>query len=203
MLAGRGTKPAYIDDAGVHSYDELIARVNRFANALGSLCIHMEQRILLLLQDGIDFPVAFLGAIKAGIVPIAANTLLTPSDLQYILNDSRACAIVISQSLLAVFKEVLAAARFLKRVITSGAQEHELSMERLLKRESQVCEPAPTTCEDMCFWLYSSGSTGTPKGTVHVHGSLIRTAELFARPIAGYCSLTSCFPSPSCLSPTA
>src|SRR5580700_4348188 len=72
VLAGRGAKLAYIDDAGVYSYDELIGRVNQFANALGSLGICMEQRILLLLQDGIDFPVAFLGAIKAGVVPIAA-----------------------------------------------------------------------------------------------------------------------------------
>jgi benzoate-CoA ligase len=187
VLAGRGAKPAYIDDAGVYSYDELIARVNCFANALGSLGIHMEQRVLLLLQDGIDFPVAFLGAIKAGIVPIAANTLLTPLDLQYILDDSRSCAIVISGSLLGAFQQVLADARFLKRVIVCGRQDHELSMEGLLRRESEVYEPAPTTCEDMCFWLYSSGSTGTPKGTVHVHGSLIKTAELFAKPIAGYC----------------
>src|SRR5690606_3061348 len=44
---------------------------------------------------------------------------------------------------------------------------------------------APTTRDDMCFWLYSSGSTGAPKGTVHLHSHLILTAELYARPILG------------------
>jgi benzoate-CoA ligase len=37
----------------------------------------------------------------------------------------------------------------------------------------------------VCFWLYSSGSTGTPKGTLHVHSSLIQTAELYALPVLG------------------
>src|SRR6202011_5797762 len=36
-----------------------------------------------------------------------------------------------------------------------------------------------------CFWLYSSGSTGRPKGTVHVHSSLVQTAELYAIPVLG------------------
>ena len=56
---------------------------------------------------------------------------------------------------------------------------------RCLRRRSDRFDAAPTTCDDVCFWLYSSGSTGTPKGTVHVHSSLIQTAELYARPILG------------------
>ena len=55
----------------------------------------------------------------------------------------------------------------------------------LMAQAATAFEPAPTTCDDVCFWLYSSGSTGTPKGTVHVHSSLIQTAELYARPILG------------------
>lgn len=185
---GRADKPAYIDDAGVYTFGELAQRVNRFANALGGLGIRMEQRVLLCLHDTIDFPVAFLGCIKAGVVPIALNTLLTPADLHYILNDSRACAIVVSGPLLATFQTTLGAASFLKYVIVSNGQESEqLSMRALLENAPAEYEPAPTTCDDMCFWLYSSGSTGAPKGTVHVHSSLIQTAELYGRPVAGFC----------------
>ena len=54
-----------------------------------------------------------------------------------------------------------------------------------MARAGTTFEPAPTTCDDACFWLYSSGSTGTPKGTVHMHSSLIQTAELYARPVLG------------------
>ena len=77
LRAGRSPKTAFIDDIGSHTYGELSARVNRFANSLQGFGMHMEQRILLCLQDGIDFPTVFLGAIKAGIVPVPANTMLT------------------------------------------------------------------------------------------------------------------------------
>src|ERR1700685_3437158 len=75
LRAGRETKISYIDDMGSYTYGELAARVNRFASALHGFGLHMEQRILLCLQDGIDFPTAFLGAIKAGIVAIAGHTM--------------------------------------------------------------------------------------------------------------------------------
>ena len=55
----------------------------------------------------------------------------------------------------------------------------------MLAKAAPQFAPAPTTGDDVCFWLYSSGSTGTPKGTVHVHSSLIQTAELYAQPILG------------------
>ena len=187
LSAGRAAKIAYIDDAGQYSYGELASRINQFSNALAGLGVHMEQRVLLCLLDTIDFPVAFLGSIKAGVVPVAVNTLLTPGDLQYILNDSRACTIVISAPLLAVFEPLFAQSRFLKHVIVSGSSDTRyLSMQRLLADASSEFDTAPTTCDDMCFWLYSSGSTGAPKGTVHAHSSLICTAELYARAIAGF-----------------
>ncbi|MGB8855942.1 MAG: AMP-binding protein, partial [Burkholderiales bacterium] len=76
LIGGRGDKTAVIDDAGSYTYNELSHRANRFANALQSLGISREQRIILAMHDGVDFVAAFLGAIKAGIVPIPINTLL-------------------------------------------------------------------------------------------------------------------------------
>src|SRR5260221_2999909 len=73
LRAGRAPKIAFIDDTGAYTYGDLAARVNRFANALRELGVFLEQRVLLCLQDGIDFPTAFLGAIKAGVVPVPAK----------------------------------------------------------------------------------------------------------------------------------
>ena len=189
LRAGRGPKTAYIDDTGEYSYAELAARANRFANALGKLGVQMEQRVLLCMHDTIDFPVAFLGSIKAGVVPIAVNTLLTAADFEYVLADSRCCAAVISASLVNTFESLFGKSRFLRHVIVSGATEPKYrSMTQVLESASEEYEPAPTTCDDMCFWLYSSGSTGAPKGTVHAHAHLIRTAELYGRSVAGYCT---------------
>jgi benzoate-CoA ligase len=187
LQAGRAAKIAYIDDRGSYSYGELAIRVDRFANALSALGLQMEQRILLCLLDGIDFPTAFLGSIKAGIVPIAANAALAAADYEHILADSRASAAVVSATVLPMLAPLLKQSRFIKHVVVSGTgADGHVTLDALLQNSPGHFEPAPTTCDDACFWLYSSGSTGPPKGTVHVHASLIQTAELYARAIAGY-----------------
>src|SRR5215470_12573862 len=107
LAAGRAGKIAYIDDAGTYTYGELAERVNRCANALTSLGVRPEERVLLCHLDTIDFPAAFLGAIKAGIVPIAANTLLIAHDYDYMLRDSRARALIASEQLLPAIAPVL------------------------------------------------------------------------------------------------
>jgi benzoate-CoA ligase len=184
LVAGRGERLAYIDDAGSYTYAELAARVNRCANALTGLGLMREQRVLMCVHDTIDFPSVFLGAIKAGIVPIAVNTLLTQSDYEYMLTDSRARVAVVSAPLAETFLPLLGRVPTLERVIVAGG-DGDGSLAALMAAASERFETVATTCDDACFWLYSSGSTGAPKGTVHVHSSLIQTAELYARPVLG------------------
>ena len=189
LRAGRAAKTAYIDDAGTYTYGDLAQRVNRCANALTGLGLQREQRILLCLLDTIDFPSVFLGAIKAGIVPVAGNTLLTTKDYDYMLRDSRAVALVVSAPLLPIFAPLFGTLPDLKHVIVSGATGDmgplHRSLTELMAAAGTDFPPAATTRDDACFWLYSSGSTGPPKGTVHVQSSLIATAELYAKPILG------------------
>ena len=189
LQAGRGAKLAYIDDRGSYTYRELAERVNRCANALVGLGLESEQRVLLCMLDTIDFPTAFLGAIKAGIVPIAANTLLTTADYEYMLRDSRAHALLVSAPLLPGFAPLLGRLPQLKHVIVSGQAGERAAgfhaFDQLLGEAAPGFAPAATTADDMCFWLYSSGSTGAPKGTVHAHASLVTTAELYAWPVLG------------------
>jgi len=190
LRAGRAGKVAFIDDQGATTYGDLALRVNRCAHALTGLGLQPEQRILLCLLDTIDFPAAFLGAIKAGIVPVAGNTLWTTRDYDYMLRDSRARALVVSAALLPAFAPLFGTLPDLKHVIVSGAPAGGLAAGQhafasLLAAADADFAPAETTCDDVCFWLYSSGSTGAPKGTVHTQSSLICTAELYARPILG------------------
>ena len=186
LRAGRAEKLAYVDDAGAYTYGELSGRVDRFAHALTDLGMRPEERVLLCVHDGIDFPTAFLGCIKAGIVPIAVNTLLTAPDYEYMLRDSRARALVVSAPLASAFASFTARVPYLKHVIVSGGDTGQhLSFAKLLGDSRAKFEAAPTTADDPCFWLYSSGSTGSPKGTVHVHSSLIQTAELYGRQVLG------------------
>ncbi|MGH8640057.1 MAG: benzoate-CoA ligase family protein [Burkholderiales bacterium] len=186
LEAGRSGKAAYIDDHGTCTYGELAERVNRWANAITGLGLRMDERVLLCLLDTIDFPTAFLGSIKAGVVPIAANTLLTANDYEFMLKDSRARALVVSEALLPVFAPLLARIPTLEHVIVSGKSAGgRLAFSDLIAKSSASFEPAATTADDACFWLYSSGSTGQPKGTVHVHSSMMLTAELYGRGVLG------------------
>src|SRR5262245_27999151 len=102
VAEGRGTKPAFIDPGETLTYGELQARCNRMANLAATYGLEREARVALLLLDTVDFPVAFWGAIKAGVVPVCLNTLLTPEQYAYILGDSRARALLVSAPLLPV-----------------------------------------------------------------------------------------------------
>src|SRR6266481_4462243 len=186
LAAGRGAKPAFIDDRGQCSYAELAGRVSRFANVLRRLGVHPEQRILVCLHDSIDFPTAFLGAITAGVVPVAVNTQLSSDEFAFMLADSRARVVLVSAP---VLPTMAAAVALLPEprpaVIVSGGMPQEGSLDALLAAAPVTSETAPTHPDEPCFWLYSSGSTGRPKGTVHVHSSLVQTAELYAIPVLG------------------
>ncbi|MFA7280463.1 MAG: benzoate-CoA ligase family protein [Sterolibacterium sp.] len=189
LAAGRGSKVAICDDRGEYTYTQLADRVNRFANVLAGLGVGMENRVFVALYDTIDFPSAFLGCIKAGVVPIAANTLLTESDYDFMLRDCRASVLVVSAGLLPTFQPLLASSPFLRHVIVSGETNNlpagMLRLADLMAQAAPDHKTAPTCCDDACFWLYSSGSTGKPKGTVHIQSSLILTAELYAKPVLG------------------
>ncbi len=184
LKAGRGNKIAFIDDTGSYTYAEVDKRTSAFANILREMGVGMEQRVLMCLHDTINFPTVFLGAIKAGVVPVAVNTLLTQNDYEYMLADSRARMAVVSAALLPLFQPLLEKLPFLEHILVADGRDQEKnSLSHLIANAPDTYKVAPTKADDMCFWLYSSGSTGSPKGTVHLHSSLIQTAELYARPI--------------------
>lgn len=185
LQAGRGDKAAFIDDAGAYTYREFAQRVDRAANSFRALGIEPEQRVLLCLLDTIDFPTAFLGAIRAGIVPIPVSTMMTPADYDFMLRDSRSRALIVSEALVDRFKPILANQPTLRHTVVSGGSTSELSLSSLLACAEPHAETSPTTRDDVCFWLYTSGSTGMPKGAVHLHSHLILTAELYARRVLG------------------
>ena len=168
------------------TYGELGERANRAGNALRALGVQMEQRVLLCMLDTADFPAAFWGAMKAGIVPIPVNTLLTTGDYDYLLRDSRARALIVSAALLPKLEPVLQSQPFLQAVVVCGGRAPgRLSFDELLAQAKPALETAPTTDDDVAFWLYSSGSTGLPKGAMHLHGDLAQTARLYGEGILG------------------
>jgi acyl-coenzyme A synthetase/AMP-(fatty) acid ligase len=183
--AGRAGKLAFIEHrhSGTQGWTdgELAERVERFGHAVRALGLRREERVLLCLPDTIDWLTAFLGAIKAGVVPVPVNTLLTEDDYRFMLEDSRARLLVVSEELYPKFAKTLATIAEPPQVIVSGAATHgHATFEALLAGAARDPVTAPTVCDDICFWLYTSGSTGKPKAAVHTHASLRLTDDLTA-----------------------
>jgi len=195
---GRGAKTAFIDDQGELSYAGLDERVRRLAAGLRALGVKREERVLLLMQDCADWPVVFLGAMYAGVVPVAVNTLLTADDYAYMLEHSRAQAVFVSGALLPALTAALVKSDHeVQKVIVSRpvAPLHpaETEFEAFVAAHTPLAKPAPTGADAPGFWLYSSGSTGRPKGTVHSHGNPYWTCELYGKGVLGLREQDTCF----------
>ncbi len=184
--AARSGKVAFIDaTTGAQlTYGELEEQSHRFANALRARGFTPETRVMIAMLDTLEWPVVFLGCILAGVVPIAANTLLTTRDFEFMLRDSRAQALFVSKPLLPTIEPLVGAVATLKTVVIAG-DSGEQSVAGWIASGRREPAVASTCCDEACFWLYSSGSTGTPKGTVHLHSHLVQTAELYGRAVLG------------------
>ncbi len=184
---GRADKDAFIDPAHTLTYGALQTRSNQFANALRRLGVAREQRVALILLDTVALPVAYWGAMRAGVVPIPLNTLLTTEQYGYMLRDSRAVAMVVSSALWPKIEPVLADLPEMRVVVISDGEPGwgQFSFDQLLSESPSESETADTCADDVAFWLYSSGSTGSPKGVKHLHASLMHTARLYGQQVLG------------------
>ncbi len=195
---GRAGRLAFVDDHGSLSYGALDEGVRRVAAGLRALGVKREERVLLLMLDSCDWPLAFLGALYAGAVPVAVNTLLTADDYAYMLEHSRAQVALVSGALLPALNAAMTRSDHeVHKVIVSRpvAPLHpaEIDFSSFVQAQAPALKPASTGRDDPAFWLYSSGSTGRPKGTVHSHANPWWTCELYAKGVLGLREDDVCF----------
>ena len=179
---GHGGRTAFRFAGRAISYAEIALRANRLGNALRARGVHIEPRVLLALPDRPEFAEAFWGAMEIGAVPVAVSEALPADELAFLLDDSRARAVVASETAAAEVVKIRGRCPWLESVIAVGARRRgALEYERLLDRAAPELAAADTSRDDVALWAYTSGSTGRPKAAVHLHHDLVHSAELVGR----------------------
>ena len=157
LAEGRGARVAHRAGGRALTWADVADAADRCGNALAELGVEIENRVLLVLDDGPAFVSAFWGTVKLGAVAVPVNPLMTADDYAFLLEDSRAKVAVVEP---AVAPKILAARErcpFLRAVIVAGPQ-----LDDLLARAKPTLAPAPTNADDIMYWGYTSGSTGRP-----------------------------------------
>ncbi len=189
-----GAKPAFIDPARTITYGQLQEASCQMANAFTELGIRRETRIAMLMLDTVDWPIVFFGAIRAGIIPVALNTLLVSDQYKFMLNDSRAEVLFVSAQLYDTVAPILDEVASVRKIIVVGGKyENHSNLDEILSGQPGTFETVATLPDEVAFWLYSSGSTGQSKGTPHVQSSMAFTAKTYGANILGIKQNDVCF----------
>ncbi len=152
--AGRGDKVAIYCAEEQVTYGDLFNRVCRMGRALMEFGLRREERILLVLGDSPAFPIAFLGAIRIGAVPVPVNPLLRTEDYRYFVEDTNARLIVADDAFLEKLTEAMHGYPDQLTIISTGNEKSAgLRMADLLARQQGELPPANTHRDDMAFWL--------------------------------------------------
>jgi benzoate-CoA ligase family protein len=190
LASGNAERSAIHHEGGRLTYRELCAAASRFGHGLLALGLQRSERVLLLLDDTPAMPIAFFGALRAGLVPVPVNTLTPPDLLNFYLTHTEARVAVAEAALAgqALSQAAVADTRLGATVIANGsaagtAGMRVMTLDALSDGRPDHLPAADTDCDDMAFWLYSSGSTGRPKGIVHLQHDMAYTAASYARHI--------------------
>jgi len=151
------------------TYEQLKSHVNLVGNALLRAGVEREQRVAIMLNDGLEFVSTFLAAMKIGAVPILFSTFLSEGQLRFLLDDSRAKALFISSDLVGKLRGIRATLEFTKHFISEKESDCTTPYAEFCEGVSDKLDPAKTSKDDVAFWFFTSGSTGVPKGVVHLH----------------------------------
>ncbi|MCL4158317.1 UNVERIFIED_CONTAM: hypothetical protein GTU68_053245, partial [Idotea baltica] len=168
------------------SYQALSVQSGEVASALYNSGIHREERAAMFVLDQLEFPTVFWGALKAGVQPVALNTLLSTDVYRTILNDSRAAIAFISFELVDVVLPAVKDSPYLRQVIVIGgdAPTGATAWADFIHGATTM-SAIECSGDEIAFWLYSSGSTGTPKGVRHVHDALQVTCDTYGQGVLG------------------
>jgi benzoate-CoA ligase len=190
LEAGRGDKVAVRCEGSAWTYAEIASDVRRLTAWMRAAGLRAEERVLIVLPDGIEFVVTWFATLRAGGVFAMVNPLLKAKDYVGYLEYTKARIVVTHASVLPEIQAAAEASRFCESLVVVGdAPEGATSYASALAGHSSDgpgSHVEPTGADDLAGWLFTSGSTGTPKACVHVQRDFAYSTETYALQVAGY-----------------
>jgi fatty-acyl-CoA synthase len=174
----------FVDSAGAErfcSFAEMHQIARQRAAWLGSLGLRQGDRLALVIPEGFDFVLSFLGATMAGVIPVPIFPRATfkaidnyVETVEHIVQSAGAKVLLTMEKTRPFVEPVLARDAGLERIVTTEEMLATLdtSLERAWSR------PAITPA-DLCFLQFTSGSTSRPKGVMVTHENLVANAYSF------------------------
>ncbi len=172
---GERTAVIYKDDS--ISYRELEARVNRFANALAGLGVGRDDKVAIMLNNCPEFIVTFFACSYLGAVAVPVNIFYKERELEFLLRDSDAVALVATPSFAEFFSRIAEKPPLFKWLITTEPYAEGQLFRELEGKGSGEPLDIEVREEDVAEILYTSGTTGIPKGTMLTQGNLFFHAD--------------------------
>ena len=174
------------------TFSELSLQTNLFAQLLRNINVESGDRVLIRLPNSLDYPIAFLGAMKRGAIAVPTSTLLTVDEIAYLAKDSAAKVLVTDKAAWSLMKSHLQQNGLLQNHLTtlthvfvSGISDTDfenidsephlkvINLSLALKEITAYEPPHNTKADDPAYLVYTSGTTGYPKGVLHAHRALI------------------------------
>jgi fatty-acyl-CoA synthase len=177
-----GERVAIVEGDQRYAYAELRQRALRAAGAFTGLGIRKGDRVAICLPNGMDWAVAFFGAVYAGAVVVPLNTALSARELEYQVGHSGTSVMVVCASYRnrdyrTVARQVRDGVGQRLQVVVAGGdggEEDMLSWAKLTAPGDTQDAPGNVSLpfldvSDPAIMMYTSGTTGRPKGAVQTH----------------------------------
>ena len=173
---------AVIDDDRRMTFAELLQQARRFANVLSGLGLEPGDRVSIMSQNCLEYPIAYFGILIAGCVLAPINILLTEREVVHCLQDAGAGALIAAESVLPAAEPAFRKSSSCKHLIVLGEESTDsiqgyMSFHSVLRKASDKADLFPTRADDPAAIIYTSGTTGTPKGATLSHSNMLLTCN--------------------------
>ncbi len=191
-----------------YSYQQVVERSLAVAHALRAAGVRPEERVYIVLPDTPPFAWSFFGALTMGAVVAMGNPVAGSESLAYVVDYSRASALVTTTAVAEELADVLRGNEHLKTILvvpdTPTGDDPEAKIPIPSEWASwtpdvgplrEAIDAQPTTPladgpitkrDDLAMWLFTSGSTGRPKAAMHTHRDYAFNTEVYAKGTVGY-----------------